>query len=159
MKTLLILRHGKAEAHDATHDKQRALEDRGKHDAVKMGELIKEKIGVPDLIVSSDATRAQQTAELAAKAAGYKHHIDYKPEIYDASLTTLINVVQALPESKNKVLIVGHNPGLVDLAGYLINDDLSLPTAGLIHLTFDLDWDDITIGVAQLAAEYAPKTL
>jgi len=159
MKTLLMLRHGKAEAHDVAQDKKRALEDRGKRDAATMGELIKEKMGTPDLVVSSDATRARQTAELAAKAAGYKHDIDYKPEVYDASLTALIRVVQALPESKTRVLLVGHNPGLTDLAGYLVNDDLGLPTAGLIHLTLDLDWKDITIGVAKLAAEYAPKNL
>ena len=159
MKTLLILRHGKAEAHDATHDKQRSLEDRGKRDSTTMGELIKEKIGAPDLVVSSDATRGRQTAELAAKAAGYKHKIDYKPEVYDASLTTLIRVIQAFPDSTNRVLLVGHNPGLTDLAGYLVNDDLGLPTAGLVHLTFDVEWKDITIGIAQLLAEYAPKNL
>jgi phosphohistidine phosphatase len=159
VKTLLILRHGKAEAHDAAHDKQRALEDRGKRDATKMGELIKDKIGVPDLIVSSDAARAKETAELAADAAGYHHKINYKTDIYDASLSTLISVVQSLPESAPTVLLVGHNPGFSELASYLANADISLPTAGLAYLKFDNGWSNVTDGIADLVAEYAPKNL
>lgn len=159
MKTLLILRHGKAVAHDDAHDKQRALEDRGRHAATKMGELIKDKIGVPHLVVSSDATRARETAELAAEAAGYNHKIVYKPEIYDASLTTLISVVQSLPESAPTVLLVGHNPGLSDLAGYFVNSEMMLPTAGLIYLKFGIEWSNASAGIGDLVAEYAPKNL
>jgi len=161
MKSLLILRHGKAEAFNESSDKSRVLAERGIRDAKKMGELILEKTGTPDLIVSSDAARARQTAEIASKAAHYKAAIDFRPEIYNASMGRLIQVVESLPESAKTVLIVGHNPGLFDLAGYLINGNLEseLPTCGLVHLHVPVKWDEAIIGTAKLVGEYIPKNL
>ena len=69
MKTLIILRHGKAVDVLVSGDKRRELTERGMRDAEAMGKLIGSEVGVPDLIVSSDATRARQTAEISGEAA------------------------------------------------------------------------------------------
>lgn len=73
IKTLLILRHGKSSwklPELADHD--RPLNKRGKRDAPKIGNLLKEKDLVPDLIISSNAVRAEKTAKIVAKASKYK---------------------------------------------------------------------------------------
>lgn len=139
MKTLLILRHGKAEDHSPKGDKERALTGRGERDAAAVGEQIGRTFGCPDLIVSSDAKRARQTAKIVAKATGYAAEIETRGAIYGADLNTLLSVIHELPEAAGCVLLVGHNPGLEMLAGVLDAEALApppLPTAGLAPLQF-----------------------
>ena len=162
MKSLLIMRHGKAEAYNEDGDKYRVLAHRGKREAKTMGELILDKAGTPDLVVSSDAARAHETAVLAAEASGYNEKIVLAPMMYDASLGSLLKVVQSLPESASTALIVGHNPGLEDLATQLTKSDLPsgvLPTSGVIHLHIKGHWSKLRAGGAKLVAEYSPKNL
>src|SRR5213596_3467720 len=84
MKTLLVLRHAKAQPDSPLGDWSRDLAERGRRDAPVMGELIRERIGRPDAIVSSDAHRAKQTAELAAEAIGFDAQIVFDHAVYDA---------------------------------------------------------------------------
>lgn len=160
MKTLIILRHGKAESYNEDGDKVRKLTNRGLRDAEAMGTLIGEKVGAPDLVVSSDAMRARQTAVIAAKAAGYKGKIEYRAEIYEASVRTLFDVVRSLPKSAHSAMLIGHNPGFEELALDLIDGPLplgSLPTAGVVILTLP-SWADASPGEATLAGMYSPKS-
>lgn len=162
MKHLILLRHGKTEAYHAEGDFERVLTDRGVKDARRMGRLIKQQLPEVELVVSSPAARAAQTARLAAEAIGYAGEIDWRPEIYDAAVPTLMGVIGSLPEKAKTVILVGHNPGLEDLAQELTGRDLPdghLPTAGAAHITFDVDWAKIERGDAKLAGAYAPKTI
>src|SRR5881396_1474122 len=86
MKTLLILRHGKAEKHVSTvaGDKARTLTERGKRDAAAIGRLLRQIAPTIDRIVASDAKRAQQTAEIAAASAGFLGGITTDAAIYGA---------------------------------------------------------------------------
>jgi phosphohistidine phosphatase len=162
MKTLLILRHGKAESYNEDGDKARELAERGHRDAKRMGEVIREQVGAPDLVVSSDAIRARQTAVTAAAASGYKGAIEYRSEIYEASPRTLLAVVRSLPETATTVLLVGHNPGFEELASDLAEAPLDiggLPTAGLVILRINAHWKAVGVGTAQFVDAFAPKRL
>jgi phosphohistidine phosphatase len=161
MKTLIILRHGKAVDILISGDKRRELTERGLRDAEAMGRLIGSEVGVPDLIVSSDATRARQTAEIAGEAAGYKGEITYEPAIYDAGVDTLVRVVRALPDSADYVILVGHNPGFERLSADLAADGAEpprLPTSGFAHLQFKAThWHNVRPGAGTLVAVHWPK--
>ncbi len=162
MKTLLILRHGKAQEGAPDGDKARTLVERGEKDAALMGRLIG-GLDVPvDGIVSSDAARARQTAELAAKAAGFRGRIEHEPDIYYAELDSLLKVVRKLPDKWDCVLLVGHNPGFEDLSAALAEENTeppSLPTAGLARLAFDSAkrWRDVREHSGKLLEVYRPK--
>ena len=111
VRTLLVLRHGKAQPDAPRGDWARDLIERGRRDARTMGEVIRERIGVPDAIVTSDAHRARQTAEIAAEAMAFAGQVMLEHAIYEAGLIDLIEVVRSLPEEAGTVVIVGHNPG------------------------------------------------
>ena len=161
MKTLIILRHGKAVDILVSGDKRRELTERGLRDAEAMGRLIGSEVGVPDLIVSSDAQRARQTAEIAGEAAGYKGEITYEPTIYDAGVDTLVRVVRALPDSADYVILVGHNPGFERLSADLAADGTEpprLPTSGFAQLQFDAThWRSVRPGTGTLVVVHWPK--
>lgn len=160
MKTLLILRHAKAEASAPRGDKDRALNKRGRGDAEAIGRQVQALVGSPDAIVSSDARRARQTAELAASAAGFDEAITLEPDIYEADPDTLLGVVRRLPDEAGCALLVGHNPGCELLAELLAGQDARispLPTAGLVHLQFDAaHWRDVGPGSASFRGRHTP---
>lgn len=160
MKTLIVLRHGKAEESAVGGDKKRKLKSRGERDAEAMGKLIGELMK-PDLVVSSDAARARETAELAAAAFGYKGDIQLEPEIYGAGLDTLLEVVRGLPDKSGCVVLVGHNPGFEDLGAALAAEGsppVSLPTAGFAHLEFSVQkWRSVREGKGKLVGVHWPK--
>lgn len=163
MKTLLIMRHGKAERDGASGDHSRELNERGQRDSETMGAYIAEKIGLPDAILTSDAQRALQTAEIASVAMGYTGDLTIVPQIYDAELITLLALSRSLLDEVDTALVVGHNPGFEEVAAALAGmdeDDVLLPTAGLAHLTFNVDkWDDVRRGSAIWHGIVTPKTV
>ena len=116
MKTLLILRHAKAENDAPKGDEKRALTKRGEREAADIARQIEAAVGVPDAIVSSDAKRARQTAKIVADSLDYSDKVDTKKSIYAADVDTLLRVVRKLPGSADCVLLVGHNPGFEELA-------------------------------------------
>jgi phosphohistidine phosphatase len=157
MKTLLILRHGKAEnrgkAMEAT-DHPRTLTERGRLEAEAQGRAVTRR-GVPlDLIVSSDARRAYQTATLAAAELAQPAPILIDPAIYHANgdLDGLLEVVRRLPGTAASAMIVGHNPGLEDLAAALTGQTVTLPTGGLACVTLPVEgWRQVREGAGTLA--------
>ena len=162
MKTLLILRHGKAQEGAPRGDKARELVERGKSDSALMGRLIEKMDLHPDGIVSSDAVRARQTAEIAAEAAHFDGKIELDPDIYYSGLDSLLKVVQKLPDKWDTVLLVGHNPGFEEMSGALAEEGTeppSLSTAGLAWLNFEKarKWKDVSEGSGKLRGVYRPK--
>lgn len=163
MKQLLILRHAKAQPDSPLGDWSRELAERGRRDAPRMGGVIRERIGRPDAIVSSDAHRARQTAELAAAALGSDGPIAFDHRIYDAALGELVEVVRSLSDELGSVLLVGHNPGLEALVAFLSGKEATevrLPTAGLAQVELDVEhWADAGPGSGRLVAIITPKAL
>ena len=167
MKLLTLLRHAKSDWGDPTlADFDRPLNDRGRRDAPIMGEFFAETAPPIDLIVSSPARRARQTCDLFGQASGYQKRIQWEETIYLASSQQLLSVVQALPDSADHVLMVGHNPGFEDLPSELIGADgpgvysLRMPTAAIAHLVLAVDvWSEAQTGCAQLQWLVTPKLL
>lgn len=145
MKTLLILRHAKSDwGHAKLADHDRPLNKRGQADAPKMGELLRIQCLTPDLILSSTAQRARHTAELVAEACGYEGEIHFTRQLYLAEPIDYIEVVRTHAEDEAIVMVVGHNPGIEDLASGLTNESLSMTTANLVQVDLPLaHWQDL----------------
>lgn len=146
MLHLLVLRHAKSSwADEGLDDWQRPLNERGERDAPRVGELLREQSLLPDLIITSDAVRAETTARTVAHAAGYTRRLVLAPELYHASPSAIIDVIRNIEDPNARlVMIVGHNPGLEDLVAQLTGQHIDLPTAALVHLSLPAgEWRDV----------------
>ena len=159
MKTLLILRHAKSswDIPDIS-DYERPLNDRGRTTAPYMGRLIADRGLVPEMIISSPARRAADTAKLAAEAMGLKGEPAYDERIYEASPQALRQVAAEVDDTLESILLVGHNPGIEGFIRFLSGKDESVPTAALAVLRLDIDrWENIAQASAALVELIRPK--
>ncbi len=167
-RELLILRHAKSDW-DSGHasDFERPLSRRGKNDAPRVGAWLYREGLVPDHVISSPAERARQTAVKVCKSLELsKKKIVWDPEIYEADVSGLLQVLGRCPSDAPTVLLVGHNPGLESLVQYLAGDDLEaaedgklLPTATVARLEMPDDWSELMRGCAQVISVTRPKGL
>jgi phosphohistidine phosphatase len=146
MKTLLILRHAKSSWKDpslADHD--RPLKKRGRRDAPRMGQLIQEEGLVPDLILSSTARRARDTAEAVADNCSYDGELIMTRDLYHSGPEDYLYVLQNLEgDDHDRVMVVGHNPGLEDFLELLTDEYERLPTAAMAQVELPIEsWRDI----------------
>lgn len=146
MKTLLILRHAKSSwKHPGLPDHQRPLNKRGEKDAPRIGLLLYEESLVPDMILSSPAKRAAQTAQRVADACGFAGEIQYIDAFYPGWPGSYIEALQCLPENVNITLIIGHNPGIESFLEALTDEAETMPTAALAWLHLPIEsWPDLT---------------
>ncbi|MCP4075854.1 MAG: NUDIX domain-containing protein [Gammaproteobacteria bacterium] len=167
LRELLLLRHGKSDWNINTDDFNRPLKDRGKRAAQRMGVWLATHNKIPDIIISSPAERALTTAEKCCKAMGQgSDNILQQQKVYLADTSDLLQVLRKLPASANRVMLVGHNPGLENLLTCLTDgaakaeeDGKLLPTATLALLEIELNWSDIKQGSARLKRIIRPRTL
>lgn len=163
MKTLLILRHAKTQPDAPAGDHARELTERGHRNAAAMGAYIHNRAGTPGAIITSDATRALQTAEIIAPAVGFAGSLTVEPRIYGANVATLLALVRSILDTADSAMIVGHNPAFEELAEALAVDHdegVRLPTAGLAILEFDVDrWDSVRQGTGRLREVATPRTI
>lgn len=145
MKELLVLRHAKSSWADGTlPDHDRPLQARGERDAPRMGRLLQAEGLLPDLIVTSTARRARDTAGLAAAAAGYQGEIEETHSFYHASPHAYLDRLRTLPPGVERVLVVGHNPGMEELVEVLTGVQERFPTAALAQVTLPIvSWEDL----------------
>lgn len=117
MKTVLILRHAKSDWGDpAVRDHERALNERGRDAAPKMGAYLKTKKYKPDLILCSSAKRTMETCELVKPFVGARVATVVEEGLYLAELRQLLERLRWLDDDVGTVMIIGHNPGLEQLA-------------------------------------------
>ena len=162
MKTLLLLRHGKSSWTDeslADHD--RPLKKRGRAAAQRMGQLIRELNLVPDHILTSSAERASATAKLAATEAQFDGEVEAVPVLYHADPSAFVAIVSRVPNRFDRVLIVGHNPGLEDWLDRLIGHVETFPTAALAQIELPIDsWLDLSLNTrGTLQGLWRPKEI
>jgi phosphohistidine phosphatase len=174
MRRLLLLRHAKTE-NDAPsgRDQDRRLDDRGRRDAAEIGGWIGRHPPFPDTVLVSTAVRANQTWDIAWQAMkdlAPPPQVDFLPELYGADPAQLLEAAHAVAAADPKVLLlVGHNPGMHELALMLagsgdaagrkaIGDNL--PTSGLAIFDFDVDdWSDVAFRRGRLARFVSPRLL
>lgn len=165
-KELLLLRHGKSDWSADTDDLQRPLKKRGRHAAQKMGIWLAQNDLIPDYVITSPAIRALSTAEKSCKAMGVYHSgLLQDNRLYEAGAEELLAVVRELPSTANRVLLVGHNPGLELLLQRLVGrleipfDGRLMPTATLAHVRVAGEWVESGAGDAGLISLTRPGAL
>lgn len=162
MKTLLVMRHAKSSWADGNlGDHERPLNGRGKDDAPRMGKLLRGEGLVPDVVISSTAKRARQTAVLTAEAADYEGEIVTTDELYLAEGETYTAVLRELADPHDCVLIVGHNPGISDFLSEVGGRFVQMTTANVGQVRLDIaTWGELEDGVTgELVNFWQPKQL
>jgi phosphohistidine phosphatase len=142
MKTLTLVRHAKSSWRDTSlSDRQRPLNKRGERDAPKMGKRNAEHGIRPSLIISSPATRAWSTAKVVAAKISYPvEFLQREDGLYLASLDEILDVIVAQDNGFNHLMVVGHNPGMTDVANFLSPGlTHNLPTAGVVSVQIEQD--------------------
>ena len=126
-----------------------------------MGELVREYGLIPDIVIASDAVRAQLTAETVADAARYAGEILLDRHLYMAGPADIVSLLQTVRENAETVMIVGHNPGLEELVEQLTGQRQDLPTAALAQIVLPIDqWRDLKLSTrGTLVGLWRPKEL
>ncbi|HLK70669.1 MAG TPA: histidine phosphatase family protein [Steroidobacteraceae bacterium] len=119
MKRLLLLRHGEAEPAEAASDFDRPLTPHGRHQALQAAQRLRQAHLIPDSVLASPALRARETATIVAARLERLQGMHLEPACYPGPATALLQVLKALPVEPSSLLLVGHNPGLSDLARHL----------------------------------------
>ncbi len=170
MKELLLLRHAKSDRGDPSlADFDRPLSKRGRQAAPMMGRLLAERGWVPDFAIVSPAKRTRQTWDRLAAELPEPSAMRFEEELYDASAAQILPLAMRAPPKAGRLLVVGHNPGLEDLAAMLAgpgSDQEALarmrekfPTGALARLTFEGGWSDLSAGGLKLAGFLTPREL
>ncbi len=162
MKTLLLMRHAKSSWKDNNlEDHERPLKKRGRKDAKRIAKVIKKQDLIPDLILSSTATRARETVKIVVDALEYQKDIHHSDELYMGEPQDFIQALKPLEDDVQTVMIVAHNPGLEAYLQIIDGEIEAVPTAGLGYLVLALDhWQDINIdSMGDLIGFWTPKSL
>lgn len=161
MKTVFLLRHGKSKrGPEYETDAERPLAKRGKRDAARMGAFVAEQGLVPDLILSSPAERARDTALRFAEAAGYVGEIRFEESLYFSGDDAYVELLWAVDDAVQSVLFVGHNPDLESLVEVLTGQWARMPTAALARIDLAIDeWSELVEGEGQLAWVQVPREM
>jgi phosphohistidine phosphatase len=151
-RELFILRHAKSDWHSgASQDSQRPLNKRGRKDAPRIANWMREHYLYPGWVFCSTAERARET--LGAVVQGLElqaERIQYLDDLYLADLGTLLKILRDIPYEHDSVMLVGHNPGLDELVRYLSKTTVPLTDSGklmttacLAHFKLPDDWGDL----------------
>lgn len=146
MKKLFLIRHAKSSWDEPNlSDYERPLNERGKKDAPMMSSILKEKNIFPDLIISSTAERAAETANIFASELNYTKTIHYDSRIYEATTQNLLEVVSEIDDDHNLVFLFGHNPGLSNFANFISKTPvLNMPTTCIVGLELTINkWKEV----------------
>ncbi|HEY2962640.1 MAG TPA: histidine phosphatase family protein [Pyrinomonadaceae bacterium] len=161
MRTLYLLRHAKSSWKDASlADFERPLKERGQKAAQQIGEFLAEKSVDISLLISSPSVRTHQTIDILLRHAAIGVQPLFDQRIYEASLGTLVQVVIELPDDKEAAMLVGHNPGMEELLGFLTHETRHMPTCALARIDLDCSsWKEVRRGAGRLEWFVTPKDL
>ena len=121
MRRLMLLRHAKSDwATPGLRDHDRPLNPRGRETAPKMGAYMVRHALIPDLIVASTARRVSETLALLLPAFEPPPKVELQARVYDSGANALLGLLKETPRAVHSLLLVGHNPGLAELAALLI---------------------------------------
>jgi len=162
MKRILLLRHAKSSWDDPSlPDRERPLAPRGRRATERIARHLAQTDLRADLVLCSSARRTRETLEGLGDALG-QAETSFEDALYAASDEELLERLRALPEEVERVALIGHNPGLHDLAVDLTRAGRKLeryPTGALAVLDVGGPWSDLGSGRAKLVAFVTPKDL
>jgi phosphohistidine phosphatase len=174
-RTLILLRHSKAEHVEAKLDQDRELSPQGRKDARAVGQWLGDPSHnlVIDLVLCSTSVRTRQTFEGICEAGASATDVRFDERIYEASASHLLDVLREVPDSVNIVLMIGHAPGVPVLAAALTQDDADedgaestralddmsqgYPTSGFAVLGFEGRWEELAPEAAHLSDFVVPR--
>ena len=154
MRRLLLLRHAKAERlQPGGRDHDRPLAARGRTDMKTLGAYLARHAFIPDRAVVSASARTRETWTLLAAAMGETPPVSFEERIYDASPQAILEAVKETRPDTGTLMVVGHNPGLQELAAMLVaSGDIearerlgrAFPTSALVVISFAMDsWNGV----------------
>ena len=161
MKTLVLLRHAKAEDGNAgLPDFDRALNDRGRKEAQAVGTFIRKQNLALELVLSSPAQRARETAALVLASADQDVEVRYDQCIYEAGPLRLLEAVTQIEDERSMVLLVGHNPGMEELLQLLTDRVEHMATGALAKIDLQAaSWSKVLEDKSSLDWIVKPKEL
>jgi phosphohistidine phosphatase len=169
MRRLLLLRHAKSDWSGSQPDHGRPLAARGRAAAPQLGHYLARHGLVPDRVLCSTAVRARETWELLVGAFDAPPPVSFLDNLYDVDAKALLAVVKQTPADVHSLLLIGHNPGIEDLAALLIAaGDIEtrqrllekFPTAALAVIDFPLDdWAKLHPEAGRLDRFVTPRLL
>jgi phosphohistidine phosphatase len=156
-RRLVLLRHAKSEWPEGVPDRKRPLTDRGRRDAAAAGRWLRTNVDRLDVVACSTAERARETWALAAAELADPPGAAFDDEIYGAPPEALVAVVGDLPDDAATALLVGHNPGLQQLVGWLSGEEAGMRTASVAVLSWTGRWSDVGEHIAVLEQHETPR--
>lgn len=170
MRTLLLLRHAKSGWDDpCLADFDRPLAPRGESAAMRMGRELADRGWLPDLALVSPAARTRQTWTLASAELPRKPPAEFPEALYEASADRILDLIRKASDTANTLLVLGHNPGLEDLARRLARTEpgaeallrlhAKFPTGALARFAFEGGWRALQTGSGRLTDFIRPKDL
>lgn len=148
VKEVYLLRHGEAERGFHLDDIDRQLTPAGISQLTALAAHLKSQSFYPDHIYCSTAKRTGQTMEIIGEQLDYTLPVDYRSEIYEASVRTLFELVTKSDPEFEKILIVGHNPAISYLCDYLTQDFFGDMSPGkMVCIAFENQtWEEVSKG-------------
>lgn len=170
MRRLMLFRHAKAERPElGREDRDRALMERGRKDAGKIGAYMAAHALKPDRVMVSPAARTQETWKYLSAAFRPAPGSTMVERLYDATPHAILAVIKDAPASAHTLMVIAHNPGLHEVATMLIaSGDIDararlnekLPTSGLVIVDFAFDdWSKLHPQSGRLERFVSPKSL
>jgi phosphohistidine phosphatase len=168
-RRLYLLRHAKSSwADPGLGDHERPLARRGEEAAGRMGRYLQRAGAAPELVLCSSAVRTVATLDGIRGALPDFVAVRVEDGLYGASAERLLERLGEIDDDVMRVMLVGHNPGMEDLANELVGAGEEsartrmaekFPTGALAVLSFDGGWPDLTPGAARLDAFVVPRDL
>ncbi len=160
MKTLILCRHAKSDWPPGVSDLHRPLKSRGVRDANFLGGLLADQAFCPDLIYTSPAERARQTAEIIAAKLEFPGKLMEKEEVYFQGVEALMRLVRRVSPLQDTVMIFGHNPTMEEAVQYLLSSGAPffMPTGAMACLEMMRpDWQALGPGSVSLRWLLIPR--
>ncbi len=161
MKTLLIIRHAKAESAFALNDFERPLNERGKKDATVMAARVQARKITIDAFISSPAKRAKKTATLFCETMGGKaDDVIYISALYHAPAEIFYSVIKDAADEYNSIAIFAHNPGITHFVNELSETIRlnNMPTCAVFAVKVNCNsWKDFASAKKELLLFDYPK--
>ncbi|MBP1858433.1 SixA phosphatase family protein [Rhizobium herbae] len=168
-RRLILLRHAKSAWPEGVADEERPLAERGRKSAPVIGTYMAREKLIPDLAIISPARRARETWEFVRDALSEKVPEHEAPDIYEVEAGRILEVIRTVKPGIRTLLMIGHNPGMEELASLLMQDGdqdaidrmkEKFPTAGLAVIDFDVEgWDEVAAGAGTLERFVTPRLL
>lgn len=158
---LLLLRHAQsADKQPGQTDWQRILNREGEGEATRIGNFLKTHAQIPDLVITSTATRALQTASTVCNQIGYQESLIQKSEVlYEAHATQFLTIINSISSGVQCVLLVAHNPGISRAVEILTGQTTELRPCEMVRIEFNVPWQEITAQCGKLIEQLHPSTI